>query len=244
MNKSVAIGSRFNRLVVLSRDNERSTPKRSYWHCLCDCGNTKSVRNDGLTSGSTQSCGCLGKEHRAKSPKRIDPFYKKLCDSRGVSDIKQVPEYNVWRGLKRRGKPGKVVGVNECYAHVTVCKRWDESFQAFYEDMGPRPSARHQVDRISNKRGYSPENCRWSTIVENSRNKSDNRPICWNGEVKLLCEWEEELMPKLGIKRGALWARLTQYGWSIERAFTTPHQKCGKSNNPKCDESDLANLNE
>lgn len=233
MNKSVSIGCRFGRLIVLSRDDERSTPKRSYWHCLCDCGKTKSVRNDGLTSGSTQSCGCFAKERTSQSVKnRVDPFYKKLCALRGVSSVHDIPEYNVWRGIKRRGKPGKVTGVNDCYSHITVCKRWNDSFQAFYEDMGLRPSTRHQVDRINNTRGYSPENCRWSTIVENSRNRSDNRPVVWNGEVKLLCEWEDELMPKLGIKRGALWARLTNYGWTVERAFTTPHQKSGKGKSP------------
>jgi hypothetical protein len=39
---------------------------RSYWNCLCDCGNTKVVARNCLISKTTRSCGCLQKENRTQ----------------------------------------------------------------------------------------------------------------------------------------------------------------------------------
>lgn len=56
-------GQRFGRLIVVSFDEEKSKEKKSsYWICQCDCGNTKSIFGSSLTTGRTQSCGCLQKE--------------------------------------------------------------------------------------------------------------------------------------------------------------------------------------
>lgn len=53
-------GQKFNQLLVIKRViDERDHVK---WMCLCDCGNTITVRPDSLKSGHTQSCGCLQKK--------------------------------------------------------------------------------------------------------------------------------------------------------------------------------------
>lgn len=54
-------GQRFGRLRVkdlLYRKQSRQT----VWLCVCDCGNEVNVPKPMLTSGNTQSCGCLKKE--------------------------------------------------------------------------------------------------------------------------------------------------------------------------------------
>jgi len=63
-------GQRFGRLLVMKPTEER---KNGYvmWECLCDCGNTVSVRTGNLTSGNTLSCGCMQKKI-AKEPKFKD----------------------------------------------------------------------------------------------------------------------------------------------------------------------------
>lgn len=54
---------------------------------------------------------------------------------------------------------------------ITFCKRW-QHFQAFLEDMGERPEGR-SLDRVDSSKGYSAENCRWSTDEVQQTNKPD-----------------------------------------------------------------------
>lgn len=101
---------------------------------------------------------------------------------------------------------------------ITVCQRWADSFEAFLEDMGPRPSAKHQIDRTNNDRGYEPGNCRWVLSKTNNSNKRSNRIIEFQGQARTLTEWARQI----GIGEPTLWIRLSDLGWSVERALTTP----------------------
>lgn len=57
---------------------------------------------------------------------------------------------------------------------ITVCERWRD-FEAFIGDMGKAPSDLHTIDRRDNSLGYSVENCRWATQVEQQRNRTNNK---------------------------------------------------------------------
>lgn len=64
---------------------------------------------------------------------------------------------------------------------ITVCDRWLNSFEAFFEDMGRRPSPEHSIDRYpNNKGGYEPSNCRWATSTEQNNNRSFKRMAASN----------------------------------------------------------------
>lgn len=86
---------------------------------------------------------------------------------------KKIPEYSVWGGIKSR-----CFNKNSSHYHryggrgITVCERWKNSFDLFYEDMGSRPSPNHQIDRTDNNGNYSPDNCKWVTPKENMNNRS------------------------------------------------------------------------
>lgn len=64
MSKLNIVGEKYGLLTVLEEDLEYKKEhnikgNKRYWKCLCDCGNTITVRTDGLRTGNTKSCGCL-----------------------------------------------------------------------------------------------------------------------------------------------------------------------------------------
>lgn len=56
-------GQKFGRLTAISsswKDN------KTFWKCVCDCGENTEVRSDHLLNGSIKSCGCLHRENAIK----------------------------------------------------------------------------------------------------------------------------------------------------------------------------------
>lgn len=83
------------------------------------------------------------------------------------------PEYQVWSNMKTRclnsnSRSYKYYGERG----IKICKKWLKSFNAFYRDMGPRPSPDFSIDRIDNDGDYTPNNCRWATWEQQASNKS------------------------------------------------------------------------
>ena len=90
--------------------------------------------------------------------------------------LSYAPECRAWQTMRLRC----TVPTNPRYADyggrgIKVCERWLSSPQAFIDDMGPKPSPKHELDRIDNDRGYEPGNCRWATRKENDRNRRSNQ---------------------------------------------------------------------
>lgn len=196
MSINEIIGQRFGQLVVQSRHPGEHKQKKVSWNCLCDCGNTKVVLGVSLRNGHTRSCGCLKKTHKT---------------THGMSD---TPEFRVWWGMLGRcyNKKSKDYP-NYGGRGILVSDEWLE-FEAFYRDMGPRPSPDHTIERDNNDLGYSKGNCRWATRLEQSNNRSMCRRIEFDGEIKSLAEWCREL----GLNHSTMTSRLNR-GMTFEDAI-------------------------
>lgn len=170
-------GQKFGKLTAVSYYG--LVGKYSYWNCLCECGKEKRIRADSLMS-HTRSCGCLTKEVSSNTHRTHGKFGSK--------------EYRCWQQIKDRCSNPNNSSYNDYGAKgITVCKRWLESFNNFYQDMGDAPSKLHTIDRIDYSKDYSPDNCRWATRKEQANNRSSNKILKIGGISKNVSEWAEEL---------------------------------------------------
>ena len=78
------------------------------------------------------------------------------------------------------------------------------------------PTPKHQLDRIDNSKGYSPENCRWVTLEEQQSNTRNNTFYTYKNERLTAAQWAR----KVGISKELLHYRISA-GWTLERALTT-----------------------
>jgi len=196
------IGNRYGKLVVIKR-NLSITTKNSYWDCMCDCGNTKTVRGQHLKVGNVLSCGCLA------------PIVSSAVHSE--HGLYKTRAYSIWRGMMDRCYKKSTDSYYLYGARgITVCDRWKTSVQNFYADMG-EPLPRMTIDRIDSYKGYSPSNCRWATNKEQANNKRNNVRIEFNGVHKTITMWAESV----GLPKTAVRARI-RLGWEIKDALTFP----------------------
>lgn len=205
--QTALLGKVFGRLTVTKFIE--MTPKTSIWEAHCECGNITQVRRGNLVSGATKSCGCLCVE-LSKEREAIHGH------SRG--GVKS-PTYKTWESIKTRCNPNNNTN-NEHYADkgITVCDRWLESFENFLEDMGDKPSKDMSIDRIDNEKGYSKENCRWSTIEQQARNKSYSK--IWK-YCDITAESYRQLASIINVDESIVYYRCTKNkdGFSVESKY-------------------------
>lgn len=202
-------GEHFGRLIVLGFIGRRH--QRYAWLCQCECGKTSVVTTTHLRSGHTQSCGCLFDEA---------VFTRALKHGMAGTRV-----HRIWVGMRTRCTNPRATGYNSYGGRgIKVCPRWMR-FENFLADMGEPPTDKHSIERIDNDGDYEPGNCIWADEVRQGNNKSNNRVLTLDGRSQTLAQWANELH----IKRDTLCSRLDRYGWSEERALSTPVKKLNLS---------------
>jgi hypothetical protein len=192
-------GRAFGRATVVS-DAERSASGRRRVLCSCDCGTQFVCDPRSLLNGGTTSCGCLHRE-----------VVKQLCVARSTHRMTRTPEYNSWVKMRDRCENHRSAKFSDYGARgIVVCPIWDGSFEAFYSDMGPKPKPSWSLDRIDVDGPYAPENCRWASPKQQSRNKRNHRLVKYNGQDMPLSEACERSGTNY---RSALWRLNTGKLW-------------------------------
>ncbi len=162
-------GRRFGRLVVLKKMPPRKGGG-SNWLCQCDCGNQHIAIGSNLRKGDTTSCGCAAHEWASVMGSNPEFIAKrsKIIEKHGHKKrIGPSVEYRTWLMMKRRCQDKKYKDYSNWGGRgISVCERWNGSFEAFLSDMGPRPPGQFSIDRIDPDGNYEPNNCRWATMQE------------------------------------------------------------------------------
>lgn len=174
-------GRRFGRLTVIEETEVRKG-NSVVWLCECDCGTRKGISAHCLKSGRVLSCGCYNKTKELThglSHTRLHHAWLSMIDRCNNPNNKEYKNYG-GRGIK-------------------VCDEWLNSFEAFrdwayangFDADVPRDKC--TIDRIDVNGNYEPDNCRWTDMKVQCRNRRNNVVIECNGESHCLSEWAEML---------------------------------------------------
>jgi hypothetical protein len=182
-------GMIFGKLKVIGRVIDKSK-KGTRWLCECECGNKDHiVIGSNLKRGTTTSCGCV---------------------NRKVNGLSLTKIYRVWTDMKIRCNNEKHKRYYDYGGRgIKVCIEWtdeQDGFLNFYDwsiKNGYIENTGLSIDRIDNDNNYEPDNCKWSTRVEQQNNTRANVSITINGVEKPISQWSTET----GIDRTTLYHR-------------------------------------
>lgn len=206
-------------------------------------------------------CKCkeCGNEFIAKSyniPKGIAKYCKMCKSTKKHNMVRNNPYtntrlYSIWHSMKCRCYYKN----HPCYTNyggrgITVCDEWLHNSKAFGDwAISNGYSDELTLDRINNDKGYSPDNCHWVTMKEQSENRrnakitTDKRQykegtvgkrstgknvtmVEINGVTKPLRVWLDEY----GITVKQFEKRKYTNHWDTIRAIVTPIQKRKRGN--------------
>jgi hypothetical protein len=204
------LGKTFGRLTVIKQEGYYG----GMLTARCSCGNLWQDKRYKLLRAQVRSCGCLQREIAGL-----------INLSHGhTTNRLNTKLYAAWGNMKSRCYLDDPINHRYREKGIKVCRRWlkgDKAkggFECFAEDMGEPPSKDHTIERIDNDGHYEPKNCRWATRKEQANNCCRNVILTFKGETHTIPRWAEIT----GIDSKKLRARLRAYGWTVQKALTTP----------------------
>ena len=174
-------GDHVGRLTLRYSSMSDDGKGRRVWAATCDCGNRTSPRQDylvkSISEGKDVGCGCVQRE------------IARSGDCGRKHGMTYSPTWISWVSMNRRCYDSSY----KSYAAyggsgISVCEEWRHDFAAFLLDMGVRPIGT-TLERRRNTVGYTRDNCRWATKLEQANNKTNNRLISDVGITLTMAEW-------------------------------------------------------
>ena len=96
---------KFGKLTVIGF-NSHCNRRRTYWNCVCECGNKVVVESSHLKSGHTKSCGCISKNRMKNinyinglSNTRLNRIYRNMLNRCRNCNI-EIYRFYGGRGIK------------------------------------------------------------------------------------------------------------------------------------------------
>ena len=124
--------------------------------------------------------------------------------------------YGRWKDMiDRCRRPKNPAYKNYGGRGISVCIEWlnFKEFEKWALSNGFEP--RLTIDRIDVDGDYCPENCRWVTMKEQQRNRSNNHLITYKGRTLTISQWAEER----NINHDTLFSRINKRHWEIGMAL-------------------------
>lgn len=133
----------------------------------------------------------------------------------------ELRAHNSWVAMRGRTKRRDEAFADKKYyadKNVQVCERWENSFEAFLEDMGTPPTPLHSLDRKGGSKIYDKENCRWATDLEQAINRESTILVpLGDGRIETLSECARIA----GISTSAM-SRRYKRGWRGKDLISKP----------------------
>ena len=115
------------------------------------------------------------------------------------SKVKGLPYYkrihSIWLNMKARcNNPNRPKYPRYGGRGIKICNEWLESYENF-RDWAMANGYRDDlsIDRIDVNGNYEPNNCRWTDMKTQQRNRRNNHLVTFNNETKCITEWAEIL---------------------------------------------------
>lgn len=208
-------GLHVNHITVLERAGSKGG--QTLWKCQCSCGKIFLQTGGNLRSGRVKSCGHV----RDDKAERQRIAHRTIAKKKHGDSFSRL--YFVWLDIRRRcDSPNNISYHHYGGRGIKVCPEWDKDYNAFKEwamENGYNPNAARgqcTIDRIDPDGDYCPENCRWSSMTEQSNNRRNSYRITYNGETHTAHEWQDIT----GIPMGTIYHRY-KAGWPVEKIFST-----------------------
>lgn len=150
----------------------------------CHCGAEFQREQIGkFWNGKAQSCGCTSRKRAAEKITKHGHTAGAHGNTKAWS-----PEYAAWARAKDRATNTNGERAKDYVDRgIGMDQEYQDSFEAFLQEVGHKPEGDYSLDRIDNEKGYIKGNMQWSIRSRQQRNRRNTTMLSYKGaEISLM----------------------------------------------------------